>query len=53
LNDSKQVAENQRDTLRSIIEKESLAWAVAEVSAFEIDQTNILKASLARHAPGA
>jgi ribonuclease HII len=46
LNDSKQVTENQRDTLRSIIEKESLAWAVAEVSAFEIDQTNILKASL-------
>lgn len=46
LNDSKQVPENQRDTLREIIQKESLAWAVAEVSAVEIDQINILKASL-------
>ena len=46
LNDSKQVSEKQRDALREIIEKESLAWAVAEVSAAEIDQINILKSSL-------
>jgi ribonuclease HII len=46
LNDSKQVSEKQRDVLREIIEKESLAWAVAEVSAEEIDQINILKSSL-------
>jgi len=46
LNDSKQVSEKQRDTLREIIEKESLAWAVAEVSAEEIDRINILKSSL-------
>jgi ribonuclease HII len=46
LNDSKQVSEKQRDALREIIEKESLAWAVAEVSAEEIDKINILKSSL-------
>lgn len=46
LNDSKQVAESQRDMLRKIIEQESLAWAVATVSAEEIDQINILKASI-------
>jgi len=46
LNDSKQVSEKQRDALREIIEKESLAWAVAEVSAEEIDRINILKSSL-------
>ncbi len=46
LNDSKQLTENQRDLLRQIIEKESLAWAVAEVSAAEIDRINILQASI-------
>jgi ribonuclease HII len=46
LNDSKQVSEKNRNTLREIIEKESLAWAVAEVSAEEIDRINILKSSL-------
>ena len=46
LNDSKQITEKQRDTLREVIEKESIAWAVAEVSPTEIDKMNILKASL-------
>ena len=46
LNDSKQVSEAQRELLRPIIEKESLAWFVAEVSAEEIDKINILKSSL-------
>ena len=46
LNDSKQLSETQRDQLREIIEKESIAWAVAEVSAEEIDRINILQASL-------
>ena len=50
LNDSKQLSENHRNMLRKVIEKEALAWAVAEVSAAEIDQINILKASfLAMH----
>jgi ribonuclease HII len=50
LNDSKQMTEIQRKSLRPIIEKESIAWAVATVSAEEIDQINILNASfLAMH----
>lgn len=46
LNDSKQLSEKQRDELRPIIEKEALAWAVAEVSNTEIDKINILNASI-------
>jgi len=46
LNDSKQLTELQRDSLRPIIEKEALAWAVAEVSNEEIDEVNILNASI-------
>jgi ribonuclease HII len=50
LNDSKQLSETQRNLLREVIEKEALAWSVAEVSAEEIDRINILKASfLAMH----
>ena len=50
LNDSKQLAENQRYLLRPIIEKEAVAWAVGVVSAEEIDKINILNASfLAMH----
>lgn len=46
LNDSKQLPEKQRDALRKEIESEAIAWAVAEVSAAEIDRINILKASI-------
>lgn len=46
LNDSKQLTEQQRDILRPIIEAEAVAWAVAEVSAAEIDDINILRASI-------
>ena len=50
LNDSKQLTEKQRDTLRPIIEKEALDWAVGIVSPEEIDKINILNASfLAMH----
>ncbi len=50
LNDSKQLTEYQRDTLRPIIESQAIAWAVATVSPAEIDQINILNASfLAMH----
>lgn len=45
LNDSKQLTEHQRDTLRPIIEREALAWAVEFVSPQEIDEINILRAS--------
>ena len=46
LNDSKQLTGKQRDTLRPIIEKEALAWAVGTVSPETIDKINILNASL-------
>lgn len=46
LNDSKQLTEAQRDELRPVIEREALAWAVATASAREIDEINILNASI-------
>jgi Ribonuclease HII len=46
LNDSKQLTEKERETLRPIIEKQALAWAVAEVNNEEIDLINILNASI-------
>jgi ribonuclease HII len=46
LNDSKQLKEKQRDTLRPIIEKEAISFAVSQISHEEIDQINILKASI-------
>lgn len=45
LNDSKQLNEKQRDELRPIIEKESIAFAVASVDNETIDEINILQAS--------
>lgn len=50
LNDSKQLREKDRDILRTVIEREALAFAVAQADAPEIDQINILRASfLAMH----
>ncbi len=50
LNDSKQLSEKKRMMLRPIIEHEALAFAVASVSAEEIDRINIHNASyLAMH----
>lgn len=46
LNDSKQLSEHQRNTLRPIIEQEALAWCVGVVTATEIDEINILNASI-------
>ena len=45
LNDSKQLPEKARDILRPIIERESIAFAVAAVDNNEIDTINILQAS--------
>ena len=45
LNDSKQLSKKQRYALRTQIEHDALAWAVASVSNDEIDNTNILRAS--------
>ena len=50
LNDSKKLSEKKRMELRPIIENEAMAYAVASVSAEEIDKINIHKASyLAMH----
>ncbi|MBP5134288.1 MAG: ribonuclease HII [Paludibacteraceae bacterium] len=46
LNDSKQLTEKQRYALRPIIEQSAVAWAVATVSAGEIDEISILNASI-------
>ncbi len=50
LDDSKKLSDKQRKFLRPIIEEHAIAFAVAEVSAEEIDEINILNASfLAMH----
>ncbi len=46
LNDSKQLTDKQRYTLRPVIEREAVSWAVVEVSAQEIDERNILQCSI-------
>lgn len=46
LNDSKQLTERQRYQLREVIEREAVAWAVAECSPQEIDKRNILRCSI-------
>ena len=46
LNDSKQLTERQRLHLRPMIEQYATAWAVVEVTAQEIDEINILQASI-------
>jgi ribonuclease HII len=45
LNDSKQLKEKERELLRPIIEKESIAYAVAQVDHTIIDNINILQAT--------
>jgi ribonuclease HII len=46
LNDSKKLSVKQREILRPIIEDYAIKWAVAFIDNEEIDQLNILKASL-------
>lgn len=45
LNDSKKLTPEERNTLRVVIEKEALAWKVAQSSEEEIDEVNILQAT--------
>lgn len=47
INDSKQIAEGKREELAELIKRDALAWAVAVVSHTEIDEINILNASIA------
>lgn len=46
LNDSKKLTEKQRDLLRPIIEQQAISYAVCHVWMEEIDQLNILNASI-------
>lgn len=46
LNDSKQLTAHQRYQLRETIEHDAIAWAVGIATAQEIDQMNILRASI-------
>lgn len=46
LNDSKQLTEQQRYSLREIVEKEAIAWAIGICDQHEIDEINILNASI-------
>ena len=46
LNDSKQISEKRRYELRAFIEKNALAFAVSSYSPAEIDEVNILNASI-------
>jgi len=46
LADSKKLAEQKRETLAKEIKHHAISWSVASASVAEIDQLNILKASL-------
>ena len=46
LNDSKKLSEKNRNKLRPIIEKEAISWGVAHLDNIEIDEINILQASI-------
>lgn len=46
LNDSKQLSRHTRERLREIIMKEAVSWCVASASPGEIDDINILNASI-------
>jgi len=46
LTDSKKLTARKRDYLAAAIREQALAWCVAEASACEIDELNILQASL-------
>lgn len=46
LNDSKQLSAKKRERLRPVIESQAIAWAVVMVGPQEIDEINILQASI-------
>lgn len=46
LNDSKKLSEKKREKLFIEIQEKALAWAIADASPAEIDELNILQASL-------
>lgn len=46
LADSKKLTESKREQLSKLIQENALSWAIAEASVAEIDQLNILQATL-------
>ena len=46
LDDSKKLSEKRRETLAPIIRERAVAWALGRAEAVEIDELNILHASL-------
>ena len=46
LNDSKRISDSKRKILRPIIEKKAISFAVSFVDAHEVDQFNVLQASI-------
>lgn len=46
LNDSKKLTEKKREALFPLIQQQAVTWAVASVSAREIDETDILSARM-------
>ncbi len=46
LRDSKKLSEAKRDELALIIKRDALAWSIAQCSAGEIDELNILQATM-------
>lgn len=46
LRDSKKLSEARRDELALVIKRDALAWAIAHCSAAEIDELNILQATM-------
>ncbi len=46
LDDSKKLTERKREQLSEIIKQQALSWSIAEASVAEIDELNILQATL-------
>ncbi|QZA79978.1 ribonuclease HII [Deefgea piscis] len=46
LTDSKKLSEKQRDRLAICIKEQAIAWAIASASAAEVDEINILQATM-------
>ena len=46
LNDSKKLSEKKREALYPIIKEQALAWAIGRATPAEIDELNILRATM-------
>ncbi len=46
MTDSKKISEKKRNALDLLIREQSIEWSIAEASAIEVDELNVLQASL-------